>query len=93
MTWPTRQTWDRLGSAACLAFVLGTVITIDARARDRFWLAIDRSVDQGLAPVGEYVGVVSQAVVVAARDQSIAHAPLVLFSAIGVLLVLLMMRS
>jgi hypothetical protein len=84
-----RRLTRALGSVACFAAVLGVL----------FWL--DPRVGQRLAPAAadpshDWVGVLrasTQTAIQAARDQSLEHAPLVIFALAAAVLVLLMVRT
>ena len=88
----TRNLPERIGSAACLAFVLAVLITVDVRVREHLWVAIGNGAD-GVDGWVERLQVVGSAVADALRYQSIEHAPLLIFTVLAVVLVLLMHRQ
>ena len=89
-----RRRWrDGLASIACLVAVLASLVAFDARVRERVWLlAADTSRGGGVS-LEERLDAVGQAVVQAARDQSIDNAPLLLFSVVALVLVWFMVRT
>jgi hypothetical protein len=89
---PVRRTFgEALGSAFCFVAVLTALVAIDERVRDRMSLMFsDASVGHGWsARASEIMDVVVQA----AHDQSIAHAPMLIFTMVAVVLVLFMLRT
>ena len=79
------------GSA--LVLVLGLVF-LDDRVRDQVGaLADPRNPRAALGDIGHYASDVLAIVVVAARNQSIDHAPLVIFALAATVLTLFMLRT
>jgi hypothetical protein len=84
---------DWAGSAAGFAAVLGVLVALDPRVAHRF-----TSMAAG-SPAGEFRGVADQATTLgsallgALKDQSMDHAPLLVFTAVAVLLVGFMLRT
>jgi hypothetical protein len=81
---------ESLTSALCFAIILGMLIALDARVRDRF---VGVMHDAATEPWGERVGAFGAIILQAARDQSIEHAPLLIFSLVATVLVLFMLRT
>ena len=80
-------------SALSFAIVLTTLVSFDPRVRARFWSVFADPAGGALSPMGERLGDLGNALWVAARDQSIENAPLVIFAVVGIALVLFMLRS
>jgi hypothetical protein len=80
-------------AGSALALVLGLVL-LDDRVRDQISaLADPRHPRAALDNIGHYAGDVLAIVFVAARNQSIDHAPLVIFALAATVLVLFMFRT
>ena len=84
---------DWVGSAAGFLAVLGVLVALDPRVAHRFsQLAAD-------SPAGQFRGVADQATTLgsalfsALKDQSIDHAPMLVFTAVAVLLLGFMLRT
>ena len=84
---------DWAGSAAGFLAVLGVLVAMDPRVAHRFsQFAVG-------SPAGQFRGVADQATTLgsalfgAIRDQSIDHAPMLVFTAVAVLLVGFMVRT
>jgi hypothetical protein len=84
---------EGLASAACLAAVLFALVSVDDRVRDRFGALLADSSSGHLAPWKDRAAMLADAVVHAARDQTVEHAPLLLFAAVAAVLVILMVRT
>lgn len=78
-------------SAAVFGAVLLMLVSIDDRVRDRFGDLF--SGGDGFSPWGDRAADLGQALVGAARYQSIENAPLLVFAAVGGVLVLFMLRT
>jgi hypothetical protein len=84
---------DWAGSAAGFVAVLGFLVVLDPRVAHRFSQFVSGS------PAGEFRGVADQAaalgsvLLTALKDQSIDHAPMLVFAAVSVLLVGFMVRT
>ena len=79
-------------SATIFAVVLGGLVSVDDRVRERF-SAVVGSGGQGLTPWGDRVSDLGDALISALRYQSIENAPLLVFTAVGVVLVVFMLKS
>lgn len=88
MTLGIRQT---AVSAAVFAAVLIGIISIDARVRDHFAQLV--SGGDGVSSWGHRAGEVGSALVAAVRHQSIENAPMVVFAAVGAVLVVFMLKA
>jgi hypothetical protein len=78
-------------STAIFAVVLGALVSVDDRVRERF-SAVWSSGGQ-LTPWGDRVGDLGDALMSALRHQSIENAPLLIFTAVGAVLVVFMVKS
>jgi hypothetical protein len=76
-------------SLACLATVFAVLIAIDDRVRERFVMLFG----EASGDFGDRVRSLGDAVLQAARDQSIAQAPLLLFVMVAVVLLVFMLRT
>jgi len=84
---------DALVSAGALLVVLVALMTIDPRVRDHVGLAVSgASSPEAIADAGGQIHYVAGVVLSAARDQSIEHAPMVIFVLAATVLVLFMLR-
>ena len=79
-------------STAIFAIVLGCLVSVDDRVRERF-TAILAGSGQGLTPWGDRVGDLGDALIGALRHQSIENAPLLIFTAVGAVLVVFMVKT
>lgn len=80
-----------IASSAVFGAIFLMLLSVDERVRDR---AADLfSGGTGLSPWGERAGDLGMALINAARYQSIENAPLLVFSAVGAVLVLFMLRT
>ncbi len=71
--------------------ILGTVlIAFDERVRDYTWRFLNRA---SVANARVEIGDVGSVILVAVRDQSMAHAPLTIFVVAGALLFLFMVKT
>lgn len=77
-------------SPAIFAAILLMLASVDERVRDRFGNLIT---GDGLAPWGDRLADLGDAFVTAVRYQSLENAPLLIFTAVGAMLVVFMFRS
>ena len=89
-TKPRRGIGEAIGSLICFFAVLGTLIALDDRARERVSLQLSGA---GLASWTQQARSIASVVLEAAHDQSIEHTPLLIFSVVAVVLVLFMLRT
>jgi hypothetical protein len=85
-----RSLGEAAGSAACFFAVLAALVMADAQVRERITDAITRARTASWADQGSAV---IRVVIDAASQQSIAHAPLLIFTVVGALLLLFMLRT
>jgi len=84
---------DVIGSLVGFLAVFGTLILVD----ERVWYHLRSLVSSGapneVKDVGRQLEAFGDVLLIAIRDQSIDHAPLLLFSAVAVVLVVFMVRT
>lgn len=85
-----RRFGEAAGSVVCFLAVLAALVAVDDRVRERIALAVP---DGQVATWSEQARVLASVLFDAARDQSIAHAPLLIFTCVAILLVLFMLRT
>jgi hypothetical protein len=73
--------------------VLTALVAIDERVRYRMSLLFAEASNDRLGSWAERASALADVIAQAARDQSIAHAPLVIFSLVAVVLVIFMLRT
>jgi len=83
---------DAVVSLSTLGVLVLALVAIDDRVREQIVLRIGRGPTAQIADVGSRIGDVAMIVAVAARDQSIEHAPLMIFVLAASVLVLFMLR-
>lgn len=84
---------EGLASVAGLGGVLAALVAVDTRVRDRFWTLLSDASSTGPLPLGERFVEFSEAIVRAASEQSIEHAPLLIFTVVALVLVVFMLRT
>jgi hypothetical protein len=85
---------DVLISGSTLALLLAALVAIDERARATLAGLLHRATARAtLETAGGYAGDTAWVLFVAARDQSLAHGPLVVFVLAAMLLVLFMVKT
>jgi hypothetical protein len=83
---------DGLISIGAIAALLTILVAVDDRVRERFSGQFAAAPTAHLAGAGSHVREVASVVFDAARDQSIEHAPLMIFVLAATVLVLFMVR-
>ena len=78
-------------SATVFSAVLLMLVSVDTRVRDRFGDLVSGS--DSLSPWGDRASDLAHALMGAVRAQSIENAPLLVFAAVGSVLVLFMVRT
>jgi len=81
---------DALISAGALVVLLVMLVSIDGRVRDQIAGSMRYA---SVAGTGAQIGNVGSIVLEAVLEQSVAHAPLAIFSVAAVVLVLFMLRT
>lgn len=84
---------ESVASVLVFAAVLAMLVSIDPRVRARFVSLAADPTGSAITPLGDRLSDLSGALWLAAKDQSIENAPLLIFSVIGALLVLFMVRT
>ena len=84
---------EALVSAGALALLLLVLVAVDDRVREQVSLRIATRPSVQLASAGERVRDLTAVVVEAARDQSLEHAPLLIFVLAATVLVMFMLRT
>lgn len=85
---------DALISMGALVLLLIGLVSIDDRVRERITdLLVAPPSSAQIVGAGDQITRVSTAIFAAARDQSIDHAPLLIFAAAATVLVLFMLRT
>ena len=79
-------------STAIFTVVLGVLVVIDERVRERF-SALVGSGAHSVTPWGDRLGDLVEALASAVRHQSLENAPLLVFTAVGAVLVVFMVKS
>ncbi|HEV3486788.1 MAG TPA: hypothetical protein VG106_15360 [Vicinamibacterales bacterium] len=86
----TRGIQQGFVSTAIFAVVLGALVSVDERVRERFTAVVSGG---QLTPWGDRVGDLGDALMSALRHQSIENAPLLIFTAVGAVLVVFMVKT
>jgi hypothetical protein len=84
---------DALVSIGTLVVLLLALVSVDARVRERVSNALFNPSLSELADTGSQLRDLSMVVFSAAKDQSVEHAPLMIFAAAATVLVLFMVRT
>lgn len=84
---------EGLMSAGALTILVLTLVAIDDRVREQIWLRASAPPSAQLHSAGTNVRELTAVMVEAARDQSLAHAPLLIFGLAATVLVLFMLRT
>ena len=82
---------EAIVSPAVFAGILMMLVSVDDRVKERFGNLV--SSGDGLAPWGERLADLGDALMSAVRYQSIENAPLLVFATVGAVLVLFMFRT
>jgi len=83
---------DALISSAALIILLIALVAIDRRVRERVDLAVRGDLSSDVRSATSMANEVAGVIMIAARDQSIDHAPMVVFVFAATVLVLGMLR-
>jgi hypothetical protein len=84
---------DWFGSLAGFLVVLGALVAVDDRVGHQVRVFFSHSPRGEVHEVGSRLQTLAHAIVTAARDQSIDHAPMLVFTAVAVVLVFFMLRT
>lgn len=89
-----RATGETLLSALGLLVLVGSLVAFDPRVRDQVMTILSRDgAGSTAASLTATAGEIGSALLASARDQSLAHAPLLVFGVAGVVLVTFMLRT
>jgi hypothetical protein len=88
-----RPVREALLSAATLALVLLVLVSIDDRVRGEFRSRFAAGPSHQLVTAGNEAHTLTAMVAQVARDQALAHAPLVIFATAATVLVVFMLRT
>lgn len=83
---------EAIGSILCVAIVLGVLVSMDQRVHMRVADLLGDPIEGGQT-IGARVGDLAYTLWLAARDQSLDHGPLLVFTVAGAVLVLFMLRT
>jgi hypothetical protein len=89
----TRGFKEGVGSAVCFVGVLAALVSVDERVRERFWQVFAGAASGDVSPLTNRLSELGGAVVDAARYQGIENAPMLIFTAVGAVLVMFMLRT
>lgn len=84
---------DVIGSLVGFLAVFGTLVLVDERVWYHMRSLVRSGAPDEVRDVGRQLETLSDALLLAIRDQSIDHAPLLLFSAVAIVLVVFMVRA
>jgi hypothetical protein len=84
---------DALLSAGTVVILLLVLMSVDENVRAQIWRRAAAPPSVELASAGDQIRSVTHVIVQAARDQSLAHAPLLIFGLAATVLVLFMLRT
>ena len=88
-----RATIDTAISALALLSVLSALVAFDPRVRDHVSTILSHDKAGGMAAITERAGEIGAALFMSARDQSMTHAPLLVFGVVAAVLVMFMLRT
>ena len=88
-----RRWRELLLSIGTVVLVLLVLIAADDRVRDQVVMRAVSHPSVGIAAAGQQASNLTGVIAEAAREQSLAHAPLLIFSLAAVILVLVMLRT
>lgn len=85
--------WGEIAaSVSCVVVMLVGLVVADGRVRTQLSTIIDQTSPARVAGWQQTAAALGLALFDAARDQSVEHAPLLVFAAVGVVLVVFMLR-
>jgi hypothetical protein len=84
---------EALMSAATVALVLLVLVSFDDRVRSEIGVRFGGNPTHQLSAAGQQAQTLTAVITDAARDQSVAHAPLLIFAVASTVLVLFMLRT
>jgi uncharacterized protein (DUF924 family) len=81
------------GSAVGFIAVLAALVAIDPRVRERFALLFEQASADGFASWRDRAADFGDIVLLALRERSLDHAPLLIFAVVAAVLVVFMLRT
>jgi hypothetical protein len=90
---PLLRARDWAGSLAGFCVVLAALVAVDDRVAVHARALISHGPSGQVIAVGDRLSMLGHAVLIAARDQSIDHAPMLVFTAAAIVLVFFMVRT
>jgi hypothetical protein len=90
---PLMRARDWAGSCAGFLIVFGVLIAVDDRVARHVRALASHSPAGEVSEVTNHFSALGHAIVTAARDQSIDHAPMLVFTAVAFVLVFFMVRT
>jgi hypothetical protein len=84
---------DVIGSLVGFLAVLGTLVLVDSRVWFQMRALVSSGAPDEVRDVGKGLEALGEALLIAVREQSIDHAPLLVFSAVAIVLVVFMVRT
>jgi hypothetical protein len=90
---PWLRARDWAGSIAGFLIVLIALVAVDDRVGTHVRALFNRGPAGDVGEVSDRVSALGYAVLMAARDQSIDHAPMLVFTAVAIVLVIMMLRT
>lgn len=88
-----RHVNDALISAGAVMLLLTALVSVDDRVRDYVMSALRGAAPGNAADAGTRLGDLGSIVLITARDQSLAYAPLTIFAIVAAILLVLMVRT
>jgi hypothetical protein len=89
----TRGFKEGVGSAVCFVGVLAALVSVDPRVRERFWQLFAGAASGDVSPLTDRLNELGGAVMEAVRYQGIENAPMLIFAAVGAVLVMFMLKT
>ncbi len=90
---PLMRARDWAGSLAGFLVVFAALVVVDDRVARHLRALVAHSPAGEVGAVTDRFAALGQAIVMAARDQSIDHAPMLVFTAVAIVLVFFMIRT
>jgi hypothetical protein len=84
---------DLIGSIVGFLVVLGALVMMDPRVGYHLRTLVSGGTPSEVGEVGDRLSALGDALMIALRDQSIGHAPLLVFSVVALVLVFFMVRT
>ena len=88
-----RRFTETLMSIGALGLLFFGLVAFDDRVREQVWMRLSSDPAAQLSTAGHQVRDLTDVILIAARDQSIDHAPMMIFVVAGVVLFMFMLRT